>query len=69
MLISWDKAVSYEANVDPGANMKYSSKVGDTTETSIKDCDRGKNVKMYYQVVAVSSTNNKSSSKVESIWL
>ncbi|MCW3786962.1 fibronectin type III domain-containing protein [Plebeiibacterium sediminum] len=70
--ITWtvaDKAVSYEVYVSTTSGMDYKTKVGDTTETSMSDCDRGTNVKMYYQVVAVSSTGNKMYSDPVSIWL
>ncbi|GAF03294.1 fibronectin type III domain-containing protein [Saccharicrinis fermentans] len=70
--ISWDKAsdaVKYWVYVASSKNMAYKSKVGEVSGTSIKDCDRGKNVKMYYQVVAISSTGNKSYSSVIDIWL
>lgn len=70
--ISWnsaDNAVSYEIYVSTSSSMTYRTKVGETTETTMSDCDRGTNVKMYYQVVAVSSTGNKIYSDPESIWL
>lgn len=70
--ISWDKAdnaVSYIVKVSSSSNMSYASEVGTTSSTSLKDCDRGQNVKMYYQVKAVSSTGNTKSSSVVSIWL
>ncbi|MGQ1889340.1 hypothetical protein ACT29H_02760 [Thermophagus sp. OGC60D27] len=70
--ISWDaadNAVSYTVKVSSSSSMSYASEVGKTSTNSMKDCDRGKNVKMYYQVTAVSSTGNKKSSSVVSIWL
>lgn len=70
--ISWDAAddaVSYTVKVASSSSMSYASEVGKTSTTSMKDCDRGQNVKMYYQVIAVSSTGNKKSSSVVSIWL
>ncbi len=70
--ITWNTAndaVSYEVYVSTTSNMDYKTKVADTTDTNISDCDRGTNVKMYYQVVAVSSTGNKMYSDPVSIWL
>ncbi len=70
--ISWnaaDNAVSYQVYVSTSSSMSYKTKVGETTELSMSDCDRGTNVKMYYQVVAVSSTGNKIYSDPVSIWL
>ncbi len=70
--ITWDtaeNAVSYRVYVSTTSSMSYATKVGETSDTTIQDCDRGSNVKMYYQVKAVSSTGNiKSSTSVE-IWL
>jgi len=70
--ITWDSAdnaTKYKVYVSTSSNMSYKSLVDETTGTSATDCDRGKNVKMYYRVVAVSSTGNTKSSSVESIWL
>ena len=70
--ITWDSAenaTKYKVYVATSSSMSYSSLVDTTTGTSATDCDRGKNVKMYYKVVAVSSTGNTKSSSVVSIWL
>jgi hypothetical protein len=70
--ISWDSAenaTKYKVYVSTSSDMSYSSLVETTTGTSATDCDRGVNVKVYYKVVAVSSTGNTKSSSVSYIWL
>ncbi len=70
--ISWDKAKdadSYIVYVSTSQDMSYKTKVGETSSTSMDDPDRGQNVRVYYQVAAVSSTGNKTFSDVVDIWL
>ncbi|MGQ1945890.1 fibronectin type III domain-containing protein [Geofilum sp. OHC36d9] len=70
--ITWnsaENATKYKVYVATSSNMSYKSLVETTTSTSATDCDRGKNVKMYYKVTAISSTGNAKSSSVVSIWL
>jgi hypothetical protein len=70
--MTWNSAtnaVSYKVYVSTSSSMSYKELVTTTSSLSAQDCGRGHNVKMYYQVKAVSSTGNIKSGTPVSIWL
>lgn len=70
--MTWDSAtnaVSYKVYVSTTSSMSYAELITTTSSLSAQDCGRGQNVKMYYQIKAVSSTGNVRAGTPVSIWL